>query len=508
MNKQGRIENSIKNSSLGIITQISNILLGVIVRTFFIHYLEKAYLGVNGLFTNVLTMLSLAEMGVGAAIVYNMYKPIADSDYKQIAKLMNLYKKAYFVIGCIVGVIGICLIPVIPYIIKDDSSIKNLTFIYVLYLSNTVASYFFAYKRSIFSADQRDRVLQLFKLITHIIRSILQVAVLIIFKNFILYLFIQIASTIIENIVISAFADKCYPFLKEYKQENLTKQERKPIFDDIKALFIYKIGSTALDGTDNIIISSFDSVVSVGLLSNYTLITGAVQTLLSQITNAITGSVGNFIAKEKKERHEELLNKITFLNFVLYGVIFVGSTAVLNPFISLWAGNDYVLSLKIVFIHCLNIYILGMMNSIWTFRSTMGLFVHGKWRPLISAIINVVVSIWWAKEIGFIGVLLGTTFTRVVTNVWYDPIIVYQKGLHKSPCKYYLKWLVYLSITLIDIMIVHYLTKFIPLTGILGILVYGILAVTIFAISVLLFFAKTVEFNYFIGVFKKFLRKK
>lgn len=507
MNKQGRVENSIKNSSLGIIAQVSNILLGLLVRTFFIYNLDKAYLGANGLFTNVLTMLSLAEMGVGSAIIYNMYKPIANNDYVQIAKLMNLYKKAYSIIGCIVAAIGICLIPILPFIIKDDSGLQNITLIYVLYLANTVSSYFFAYKRSIFSADQRDRVLQLFRLLGHVLRSALQIAVLVIFKNFILYLTIQIFLTVVENIAISIYADKCYPFLKEYRKELLTKKERKPIFDNIKALFIYKIGSTALDGTDNIIISSFVSVVSVGLLSNYTLITSSLQAMLGQVTHALTGSVGNFIAKEKEERHEELLNKITFLNFVLYGLIFVGSMAVINPFISLWAGEDYVLDFYVVFIHCLNVYIFGMMNSIWTFRSTMGLFVHGKWRPLISAIINLIVSIWWATEIGIMGVLLGTTFTRVVTNVWYDPLIVYKHGLKKKPYTYYIKWLLYLLVVVIDIFIINIISQWLKLTGIIAIIAYGVMATLIFAISVLCLFGRTTEFKYLLNTILKYTNK-
>ncbi len=508
MNKQGRLENSIKNSSFGIITQLSNIFLGLLVRSFFIRTLSREYLGVNGLFTNLLTVLSLAEMGVGAAIVYNMYKPIANNDYKQIAKLMNLYKKAYSIIGCIVAVVGLCLIPLLPYIIKDDAGIKDLTLIYLLYLANTVSSYFIAYKRSIFSADQRDRVLQIFKFIGHIVRSALQIWVLLIFKNFILYLLIQIITTIIENIAISFFADKCYPFLKENKTENLTKQERKPIFDNIKALLIYKIGSTVLDGTDNVIISAFDSVINVGLLSNYTIITGSIQTLLGQITNALTGSIGNFIAKEDKERHEELLNKITFLNFVLYGFFFVVCMAVINPFIALWAGENFVLNYKIIFTHCFNIYIFGMMNSIWTFRSTMGLFVYGKWRPLISAVVNLVVSIWFVKLMGLLGVLLGTTFTRVVTNVWYDPLIVYKYGLEKKPYGYYMKWLLYLAVCLFNNAVIWLFSKYVVLTGIIAILVYGIVAALLFAASVFVLFAKTAEFKYLLKTATTFLNTK
>lgn len=507
MNKQGRVENSIKNSSLGIIAQVSNILLGLLVRTFFIHYLDKAYLGANGLFTNVLTMLSLAEMGVGSAIIYNMYKPIANNDYKQIAKLMNLYKKAYSIIGCIVGILGVCLIPILPYIINGKSGVENITLIYILYLANTVSSYFFAYKRSIFSADQRDRVLQIFKLLGYIVRSGLQIAVLVVLKNFILYLVIQILLTLIENIAVSIYADKCYPFLKEYRKELLSKKECKPIFDNIKALFIYKIGTTALDGTDNIIISTIDGITSVGIFSNYTFITSSLHTILNQISNAIKFSIGNFIAKEKEERHEELLNKITFLNFILYGLVFVGSMAVINPFISLWAGKDYVLDYSIVFVHCLNIYISGMMNSIWTFRSTMGLFVHGKWRPLISAVINLVVSIWWATRIGLLGVLLGTTFTRVVTNVWFDPLIVYKHGLNKKPYRYYLRWIIYLAVCIIDITIVVLLKKLLGFTGVFAIFVYGIISVLIFAMSVFVLFNKTQEFKYLTNFLLKTLKK-
>lgn len=448
-------------------------------------------------------MLSLAELGVGTAIVYNMYKPIADNDYKQIAKLMNLYKKAYSIIGCIVAIIGVALIPALKYIIKDTSGIENLSLIYILYLINTVSSYFFAYKRSIFSADQRDRILQLFKLLFYFIRSLLQILSIVLFKNFILYLVIQIFFTIVENIAVSIYADKCYPFLKFYSSEKLTKQQKKPIFDNIKSLFVYKIGSTVLDGTDNIIISTFDGVVSVGLLSNYTLITGSVQALLSQVTNALTGSVGNFIAKEKHERHEELLYNITFLNYVLYGFVFALLMAVINPFISLWAGSDYTLGLKIVFIHCLNIYIYGMMNSIWTFRSTMGLFTHGKWRPLISAVINLCVSIWWGNSIGILGVLLGTTFTRVVTNVWYDPFVIYKYGLKDKPNKYYIKWLVYLLVTIIDVFIICVFSALVNLKGISAIVVNGLFAIVMFVISVILVFHKTNEFKYFLSLLKK-----
>lgn len=507
MNKKSRLENSMMNIATGIAAQIIEMLIGLISRTVFIRCLSASYLGVNGLFSNILTMLSLAEMGLGSAILFNMYKPLANNDHVQVAKLMNLYRQAYIAIAGVVAVVGLCLTPYLNLIIKDQPDVPHLTFIYLLYLSNTVVSYLFAYRRSIFSADQKERVVKVFKLAGSLLRFVLQVAVLLIWKNFIAYLVIQIGCTFIENVCISVFADKSYPYLKEYRKERLPDEERKSIFENIKATFIYKFGSVVLNGTDNIIISAVNGVVNVGLLSNYSLLTGSVQAFLNIITHSITGSIGNFLAKEDEKRYEELLTNATFVNFVLYGVIFVGSIAVLNPFVEIWAGTHYLLPVAIVFVHCLNLFIEGLISTVWTFRSTMGLFKYGKWRPLVSAVINVVVSIWWGKELGLIGVLLGTTFTRLVTNVWFDPYIVYRYGIKKSPVKYYLRWCAYCLVIGLDIALVLAAQYIFTLSGLIAVLVYGCMAVAIFALTVVLIYHRRPEFKYSVNIITRMTQK-
>lgn len=506
MNKKGRVENSIKNSAFGVLVQGTNVLLGLVVRTFFIRCLNQEYLGVNGLFSNILTMLSLAEMGIGAAIIYSMYKPIAEGDELQIAKLMNFYRQAYSIIGCVVAVCGLCITPFLEYIIKDQPDIPNITVIYLLFLINTVLSYFFAYKRSIFSADQRERVLHIFRLVFYIARSILQIIILLLLKSFIVYLIVQILCTVLENVAVSFCADREYPFLKKYKKCVLSKQETKSIVENVKALFIYKIGSTALDGTDNIIISTFDGVVSVGLLSNYSLVTSSVQLLSSQITTSLTGSVGNFVAQESQEKYENILERLTFLNFIIYGGAFVVLGSCLSPFIAIWAGESYILEFPIVFIHCLNMYVYGMMNSIWTFRSTMGLFIHGKWRPLISAITNIVVSILLVQKLGLLGVLLGTTITRIVTNVWYDPYIVYKYGMKKSVFKYYFKWIEYLLICCIEVFLIKCVITITRLSGVILLIASIVISLVIFTLTVIVLFWKNEHFQYFLNLAIRILK--
>ncbi|WP_204210498.1 sugar translocase [Pseudoflavonifractor sp. An187] len=487
---------------MGMIVQGANVLLGLLVRTFFIYFLSQVYLGVNGLFTNILTMLSLAEMGIGSAIIYDMYKPIAEGDEIQIAKLMNFYRQAYFIIGCVVGTCGLLITPFLGVIIKGQPDIPNITEIYLLYLANTVFSYFFAYKRSIFSADQRERVLHIFRLIFYIVRSVLQIIILMLTKNFIAYLGVQILCTVLENVAVSIYADREYPFLKKYQSSKLDKKQTKSIVENVKALFIYKVGSTALDGTDNIIISAFDGVISVGLLSNYSLVTGSVQLLLSQITTSLTSSVGNYVAQESNDKHEMLLKRLTFLNFIIYGGAFVILTSCLTPFVQVWAGTSYTLGFSVVFVFCLNMYIYGMMNSIWTFRTTMGLFVYGRWRPLVSAAINVVVSILLAQKMGLLGVLLGTTITRVTTNVWFDPYVVYRYGLKKSASRYYIQWLGYLILCCILVFALNGMICALPLYGMIRLVVSALFSSMVFGVAVVVLFWRNEHLRYFIDIIK------
>jgi len=507
MNINSRTINTFRNTLMGISVQCINIILSFVTRTVFINFLNVEYLGVNGLFTNILTILSLAELGFGSAIVYNMYTPIAQNDHRKITALMNFYGTIYIKIGCVIGILGLSLIPFLGHIIKDQPNVDHLTFIYLLFLANSATSYFFAYKRTIISADQRDYILAQYKLYFSIIKALLQISVLVTTKSFIAYLLIHILCTFTENYFVSLEVDKLYPYIKENKEEKLEKTEIETIWKNVKALLIYKLGSTVLDGTDSIIISAFVGVVWVGKLSNYILITAALSMVVLQFTNAITASVGNFIAKENKERQEFLLETITFVNFLIYGFSFVCLSVLINPFIQLWIGIDYVFNMQTAFVISLNWYIYGMMNAIWTFRSTMGLFVYGKYRPAISAIIHVVVSILLAKQMGLLGVLLGTTITRFITNVWYDPLIVYKYGLQKSVKNYYSKWIKYLIIVLVDIAVVSYIFSFLPQTTILIFLLQMLICTAVTAVTFFMCFRRTKEMHYLVEMVKKVFSK-
>jgi len=507
-NSNSRTANSLKNTIFGISSQVLIVLMNFVVRTVFIHYLSIEYLGVNGLFTNILTLLSLAELGFGSAMIYSMYKPVANDDHRKIAALMNLYKKVYISMGFAIAGMGLILLPFLDNIIKKSPNVEHLTFIYLLFLLNTVVSYFFAYNRSIITAHQKEFILSNFKLYINILRAVLQILILVITQDFIFYLCVQILCTLLENVLITIKANRLYPYLNKFKNERLESSEKKTIWINVKALVIYKLGSTVMDGMDNIIIAAYIGFATVGMLSNYTLILGSLAIVISQFTNAITASVGNFVAKESGERQEFLLKVITFANFIIYGFSFICLVSLLNPFIDLWIGNEYNLDMKIVFIIALNWYILGMMNSIWTFRSTMGLFIHGRYRPAVSAVINLCLSLYLVNYLGLLGVLVATTITRVITNVWFDPLIVYKHGLNKSVFSYYIIWVKYLIIAVLSIFMIQYIFIFIPEINLISFLLKILICFVVIGCTFISLFFKTVEFGYLVTSVKSIIKKK
>ena len=488
MNNDSRVVNSIKNTTNGIISQVISVLANFIVRTIFLMYLNESYLGINGVFTNILTMLSLAELGFGATIIYSMYKPIAENDKEKLKALMLLYKKIYLVIGLLVGIIGVSLIPFLDVFLKDKGDVTSIILIYLLFLFNSVSSYFFAYKRSILSADQKDYINSQYRYVFTIIKSIFQIVIIIFLKSFIGYLLVQIFITLLENIFISMKVDKLYPFLKEKNNKyKLPKEELYRIKKDVKALFITKFGNVMLNGTDNIIISAYVGVKSVGLLSNYTMITGSLVMVLSQLSTGITGSVGNFMAKESENDRYKIFKTVDMINYLIYSFCSICLIILLNPFIELWIGDKYILSEATCIVIAINFLINGVISNWWVFRSTMGLFTQGKYRSLLTALINIIISILLAKRLGLIGVLLGTTISRLLLNSWYDPYIIYKYGLKKD-CKEFYKNYIGNIFIFIVILIVNNVIKNIILSNGVNYITFIVLALITLITTLFLFY--------------------
>ena len=433
--ENSRLKNSALNFASGFLGRVLTILLNFAVRTIFIYCLNEAYLSVNGLYSNILTVLSLAELGFGSAMVYRMYAPVAVKDYQKTAALLQFYKKIYIIIGVVIFLLGLCVIPFMDYIIKDKPDISGLTLYYILFLVNTSISYWFSsYKASVLYADQKEYIKTNVQNTMAILQSGLQIVLLLLFRKYLLYLLIQLAGNIFLNLYVAHLVDKRYPEIQTYQGDSLSAEERVQIRKDTEALVLSRFGHVALNGTDNIIISAVVGVLWVGRLSNYTLICDSVTSVLCQITAAITGSLGNFFATEDKHAGYALFKKVEFLNFWLYGFSFIALVTLLDPFIQIWAGERFVLGLPISIAIAINFFVAGYMNTLWVFRSTIGLFKQGTFRPILVAILNIILSIFLGKLWGVFGVLFATFLSRAAISLWYDPLILHRYGFEVS-CK-------------------------------------------------------------------------
>lgn len=437
-----RLKNSALNFASGFLGRVLTILLNFAVRTIFIYCLNEAYLSVNGLYSNILTVLSLAELGFGSAMVYRMYAPVAIKDYRKTAALLHFYKRIYAIIGIVILGLGLCLIPFMDYIIKDKPDVSGLTLYYVLFLINTSLSYWFAsYKASVFSADQKEYIKTNVSNTMAILQATLQIVLLLVFKKYLLYLLVQLACNICLNLYVAHLVDKGYPEIKENKDARLSVEERALIVKDAEALVLSRFGHVALNGTDNIIISAVVGVLWVGRLSNYTLICDSVTSVLCQLTAAITGSLGNFFATENKRSGYLLFKKVDFMNFWLYGFSFIALVTLLDPFVQIWAGDRFVLGLPVSIAIAINFFVAGYMNTLWVFRSTLGLFKQGKYRPILVAVLNIFLSILLGKVWGVFGVLFATFLSRAAVNLWYDPLILHKYGFQTSCKPFYICYL-------------------------------------------------------------------
>lgn len=442
-----------------------NMVLSFICRMVFVRCLAQEYLGVSGLFSNILSMLSLTELGIGTAIVYAMYKPIAEDDHEKLASLMKFYGTAYKVIGCTVALFGLALLPFLDLIIGEQPGIADdLHFIYLLYLFNSASSYFFSYRTTILTASQRNYVVVAINYVVVIIQNIIQIIVLLTLKNFTAYLFVQIICGLATNIITSQKAKKDYPFIAQKEVKPLSKEEKWGLIKNVKALTMYKLSGLLVNNTDNIVITYFNGLITTGVASNYTLLSGMISSLLNMVFGSMTASVGNLNAKESDETKYRVFKALNLANFWLYAWGAVGIVVVSGDLVHLLFGESYVLPQSIPVILAINFYMVGMQTAVLNYKSTMGLFRYGQYLLLITAAINILGDIVLGSRFGLFGIFAATAVSRLFTNAWYEPYAVYKYGLHRNPIQYLWIYLKYLVILILCTGVCYFLCAMLPVS--------------------------------------------
>lgn len=512
MRKKSRTEYSVLNIITGLGGYALNTVLGLVCRIVFTRTLSAEYLGVSGLFTNILSMLSLAELGIGSAIVYALYKPLAVDDKEKVASLVKFYGQCYRVIGVVVAVIGVALMPFLHLLIDEPNIQESIYLLYGLYLFNAASTYFFSYRASLLMAAQQNYIVTGVNYIITVAQSVLQIIWLFATHHYIGYLIIQCVGVFIYNIVVSYIARKEYPYIAGKNIKPLDEDEKGALVRNIRALVIWKLCGLLVNSTDNIIITFFNGLATVGLASNYTLLSGTLNSLLNQLFNGITASVGNLNAIESKEKKIAMFNIINLANFWLFGWVSIGIFVVSTDIVRLMFGSSYVLPLSIPFVIALNFYMVGMQNAVWTYKNTMGLFRQGRYLLIITAAINLACSIWLGKMWGLFGILFATAISRALTNTWYDPYAVFKYGLEEKVSIYFKKYGQYALILLLAGAICYGICALIHISALVDVILKFVICCVVPNLVFFLCFHNKEEFQYFrdltYRVFRRIFKKQ
>ena len=478
--KINRILRTKYNIVAGAINRISVLLLGFLIRTYVIHYLGNEYVGLSGVVTSILNILNLAELGFASAVIFNLYKPVAENDTEQICALLAFYRKAYLAIGSIVLVGGLLIFPFLHFFIHADIPENvNINIVYIIYLVNTCIGYFFfGYINVLLNAHQRNDVDSYLSVLTYIIEYGVQIVVLVAFRNYYLYILAIPLATLTMNIVRYVIVRRMYP---DYIcRGTIDSKTKKSVYENIKGLVIQKICASTRNTFDSIFISGYIGLMAAGLYSNYFYILSSVHGILVVFNSAMSAGIGNSIAIESQEKNHNDMMKFIFIYGWLSGLCTICMLCLYQPFMKIWAGAENLLPFYDVILFCLYFYSLTLGDIRSNYSAGAGLWWHERYRSLAEVVANVILNAVLGKLYGIPGIIVATLITIVFINFGYGSTIIYMKYFTNfSVITYYKRNAMYFAITLLTAIPTYLLTTLIVKDGVLGLIEIAIITGTV-----------------------------
>ncbi len=462
-----RTKNSIRNTFFGIINRCTNLLIPFILRSIIIQKLGYEYLGLNSLFISIIHVLNLSELGVGSALIFRMYKPVAENNFDEISSLLFLYKKIYRIIGLFVLVLGLIILPLLPFLV-DLNQLKNtginVYVLFLIYLINTVISYlFFAYKKSILTAYQQNFLISLIDCVVHTIMYVVQIIVLLVIPNYYLYIVLMPIFTFIDNIFVAIISNKKFPQLKNPKQ--LNNIGIRTILNDMKYIFGHKIGAVVLSSSDSIIISAFLDLAILTKYGNYHYIITALTGFLNVGYTAVLSSIGNSIVKDSKEKILKLYYELSFCVFCFVAFCSCCLLSLYQPFMQLWMGETFMFDMKTVILFVIYFYTWQVRIMGLAFKDAAGMWKDDFLKPYIGIICNLVLNIILVKVIGVTGILLATIFVFVFIYFPWENYVLFKKLFETKMILFLIKQSFYLFISVCAAFFIYFINSRIVLNN-------------------------------------------
>lgn len=434
-----RTQNSLKNAKVNLIFNLIVTFLGFISRTVFVEYLGGTILGFNTLIVGVIGILNVAELGIGVAVNYELYKPLVDKDYKKINEIMVIFKRLYSYIGTGVFVLGLIFMPFLNHLTKGEVPYHKALLYFFILLVATAGTYFFSYKQTLVNADQKSYVVQSIIGISNIAKALIQIAAMIYLKSYLAWLIVGLIFSLGGNAYASYKVKKMYGANVSFKSEESTKvimKRNKSLTRNILNMFFHKFGEIVIYQTDPIVIAAFANLKEIAIYANYTLIMNALNTMLYSVFNSITASIGNLVASESTEKIVNVFKEMRFMIHSVAVVICFSLFMTIDKFIDVWLGKDYIFATGIVLVLILNFYVQIIRAVIGNFKNSYGIY-WDVWAPVAEGVINLIFSVGLAYKFGVIGVFIGTLISNIIIIVIWQPYTVYKYGFKINPMKYY-----------------------------------------------------------------------
>ena len=504
-----------KKSLLNVIVAIAFkfilLILSLVSRRFLIRYVGNQATGLFSLYTSIVGFLAVAELGVGSAITFCMYRPIVENKKDEVAGLYHLFTKLYLIIGGIILVAGFIVMPFLPYLAKDYADIDiNLYLTFGLMLTSTVLSYMFSSKSSVINAYKDNYITTAINSIGNIIRYILQIIIIIFTKSFELYLIATIVSVLIEWLLTSFVFNKKYKELKQIKTK-VNDETKKEVVMKTKAMFMHKIGGLLVNTADSIIISAFIGVVILGKYSNYTTIMTSMTSIITLFFSPLTSVLGHLCIKSDKEEVKKYFNFFYTFNFILGIIFFLGYYSIIDDLITICFGNDLEIAKSISMVITINYFIQFMRQATLLFRDATGLFYQDRWKPLFEGISNVIFSIsfvylftyLFGEEFAVVGVIVATIITNIFICHVVEPHILYKYEFKSNTTKYYLKNYLCIASFVIALFLLNFLMRSNDNVWV-ELLINGFISVGISLVFICVFILIDKDFRFYI---KKYIQK-
>lgn len=466
-----RLYNTKRNIVFSYVNAIISIVFSFVSRTIIVRILGEAYLGLSSLFVSIFQMLNMAELGFSSAIIYNMYKPIAEKDTAKVCALLNYYKKIYRMIAIVIFCVGILIAPFISLFIKGSyPSDINIYMLYFLFLSNTVSSYLlFAYKSALLNALQRLDLTKIAYTITCIIQYIMQIVSLVLFKSYYLFVIWLLFGTVCNNLITAFIAKKKYP---QYEcKGDISSKTKKDIISKVKGIFVCNISSVTYTTFDSIVLSSFVGLSSVAIYSNYLTIFNGVSSFFVMIRGAMQASIGNSVAIESKDKnYKDVFLWQFFFSFIAAWCV-TCMISLYQPFMKMWMGEARLLPFLNVVLICAWLYITVVENSFFLYLGGNGFWWEMRWPYILSTITNIVLNIVLGKFIGITGIIFATLFSTLIFGQIWQCSIVFRYYFNTSMWKYQVRQLLYAGICIISCFVSHFINEKINAEGFLGLFI-------------------------------------